>query len=135
MRAVAIRPGQARSAHLADLPRPGRAEEQYLVRVLEVGTDGTDNELDSGTYGEALPESDLLVLGHESLGDIAEECPGVECFARGDLVVATGRRPCPEQCLHCRNGEYDRRIREALDQNAEAGLKAVIEVAPGGARA
>jgi threonine dehydrogenase-like Zn-dependent dehydrogenase len=107
MRAIAIRPGQEKSAHVTELPPVERRDDQYLVRVLEVGIDGTDNELDSGEYGEAPPGNEVLVIGHESLGEIAEECPGVERFRKGDLVVATVRRPCPERCLHCRNGEYD----------------------------
>jgi threonine dehydrogenase-like Zn-dependent dehydrogenase len=107
MKAVAIHVGTHDSAHAVELPRLRRQPGEYLVRVLEVGVDGTDRELDAGEYGQAPPEEDLLVIGHESLGEIAEECPGESGFKKGDLVVATVRRPCPERCLNCRNGEYD----------------------------
>lgn len=107
MRAVAIRPGAPRSAHLMELPRPHPTPEQYLVQVLEVGIDGTDRELDAGEHGEAPPGEDRLVLGHEALGRIAAECSGDVYCREGELVVPTVRRPCPERCLNCRNGEPD----------------------------
>jgi threonine dehydrogenase-like Zn-dependent dehydrogenase len=107
MRAVVVNPDQKRSARLLDVPCPQRQPEEYLVRVLEVGIDGTDREIDAGLHGAAPPGEDKLVIGHESLGEVIEPCPGDEGFSRGDLVVATVRRPCPQRCLNCRNGEYD----------------------------
>jgi threonine dehydrogenase-like Zn-dependent dehydrogenase len=107
MRAVAIRPGEAKSAHPTEMPRPVCQTGEYLVRILEVGIDGTDREPDSGEYGEGPPGEDLLVIGHEAFGVVVDECRGVEYDREGDLVVPTVRRPCPERCLNCRNGEYD----------------------------
>lgn len=107
MRAVVVTPGEKNSGCLKDLPMPDRARGSYLVRVIEVGIDGTDREIDAGLYGEPPAGEQQLVLGHESLGEVVEECEGVSCFQPGDLVVATVRRPCPERCLNCRNGEYD----------------------------
>ncbi len=107
MRAIVVTPGTPRSARLVELPQPERGPGEVLVRVLECGIDGTDREIDAGAYGEAPTGEDRLVLGHESLGEVVETCPGVECPARGDLVVPTVRRPCPQRCFNCRNGEFD----------------------------
>ena len=63
---VAVRPGRSRSAELVELPRPRCREGEALVRMLEVGIDGTDRELDAAAYGEAPPGEDLLVIGHEA---------------------------------------------------------------------
>ena len=54
MKAIAVLPGKPNSAHLAELPKP-RLEEipggsGVLVRVLRVGLDGTDREIDAGEY-------------------------------------------------------------------------------------
>jgi threonine dehydrogenase-like Zn-dependent dehydrogenase len=89
-----------------DVPTPERQREEYLVRVVEVGVDGTDREINEGLYGSAPPGEDHLIIGHESLGEIVE-CADETCFQRGSLVVGTVRRPDPQLCLNCRNGEYD----------------------------
>ena len=97
MQAVAVVPGRPGSAHLTTLPRP-RVEEipggrGVLVRVLRVGVDGTDKEINAAEYGAAPPGEDVLVIGHESLGSVVQVGPMVTEFAPGDLVVATVRRP------------------------------------------
>lgn len=97
MIAIGITPGKAHAARLLDLPTPvvdevpgGRG---VLVRVLEVGVDGTDRELYLGEYGEAPEGDDYFILGHESLGVVSEIGPAVSEFSPGDYVVATVRRP------------------------------------------
>ena len=107
MRAIAVKPGQKGSARVLEMPCPQRERDEYLVRVLEVGIDGTDREIDGGLYGSAPPGEDLLIIGHEALGEVVEECPGESAFPQGGLVVGTVRRPDPERCPNCRNGEYD----------------------------
>jgi threonine dehydrogenase-like Zn-dependent dehydrogenase len=107
MRAVSMTPRSKGSAHVADLAPPDCAAGECLVRVLEVGIDGTDREIDAGEYGEAPPGEDALILGHESVGEITKIGAGAEGLREGDLVVATVRRPCPERCVNCRNGAYD----------------------------
>lgn len=72
VKAVAGVPGKPGSAHLVELPMP-RVEDRHdgrgvLVKVLRVGLDGTDMEINTGLYGAAPPGQDFLVLGHESLG-------------------------------------------------------------------
>lgn len=76
-----------------------------LVKVLRVGVDGTDKEIDAAEYGAAPPGFDFLVLGHESLGRVEQVGPSVSSLVPGDLVVATVRRP--GSSLYDRIGTYD----------------------------
>jgi glucose 1-dehydrogenase len=64
-----------------------------LVRVLRVGVDGTDKEINAAEYGKAPPGDDYLILGHESFGVVEAVAPGVTELVPGDCVVATVRRP------------------------------------------
>ena len=96
MKAVAVFPGKADTAHLAEIPEP-RLEDTpggrgVLVRVLRVGLDGTDKEINAGEYGAAPDGFDFLVLGHESFGVVEEVGRSVTELAPGDFVVAQVRR-------------------------------------------
>ena len=97
MKAVAVRPGQPGSTHLAELPAPSLAEVEgghgVLARVLRVGVDATDREIDAGEYGVAPEGFDFLVLGHESLCRVEQVGPAVSGLAPGDHVVFMVRRP------------------------------------------
>ncbi len=57
MKALGITPRQPHTARLVDLPTPTLDEvpngRGVLVRVLQVGVDGTDKELHLGEYGAA----------------------------------------------------------------------------------
>jgi threonine dehydrogenase-like Zn-dependent dehydrogenase len=64
-----------------------------LVKVLKVGVDATDREINDGLYGKAPPGDDYLILGHESFGVVQEIGPAVTSVAPGDYVTATVRRP------------------------------------------
>lgn len=97
MKAVAVFPGKPNSIHLAELPMPkvndildGRG---VLVKVLRVGVDGTDKEINAAEYGAAPDGYDFLVTGHESFGQVVEVGPNVRSVTSGDYVVATVRRP------------------------------------------
>jgi threonine dehydrogenase-like Zn-dependent dehydrogenase len=97
VKAVAVFPGKPNSAHLAQLDKPsldsvpnGRG---VLVRVLRVGIDGTDKEINAAEYGAAPPGYDFLVTGHEGFGQVEAVGPNVTEFTPGDYVVATVRRP------------------------------------------
>ncbi len=105
MQAVAVTPGVPRSARRLQLPRPPLEPGALRTRVLEVGIDGTDSEIDAGKYGAAPRGSNLLVIGHEALGRVEEVGANVGGFQPGDLVVATVRRP--DDCPNCRAGESD----------------------------
>jgi threonine dehydrogenase-like Zn-dependent dehydrogenase len=97
MKAVAVYPGKANSIHLAELAMPsvddvsgGRG---VLVKVLRVGVDGTDKEINAAEYGQAPEGYDFLVTGHESFGRVVAVGANVHEVAVGDYVVATVRRP------------------------------------------
>ncbi|MFN9197374.1 MAG: alcohol dehydrogenase catalytic domain-containing protein, partial [Planctomycetaceae bacterium] len=97
MKAVAVHPGQPNSVHLAELTKPaihqipqGRG---VLVKVLKVGVDATDREINDALYGNAPPGYNFLVLGHESFGIVEEVGPAVKHVKPGDYVTCTVRRP------------------------------------------
>jgi threonine dehydrogenase-like Zn-dependent dehydrogenase len=96
MKAVAVFPGKPGSAHLTDIPSPTVSDipdgRGVLVRILRVGLDGTDREINAAEYGTAPDGSDFLVIGHESFGVVEEVGPAVTEFAPGDYVVARVRR-------------------------------------------
>ncbi|PYS55077.1 MAG: glucose dehydrogenase [Acidobacteria bacterium] len=97
MKAIAVRPGSPGSVHLAELAKPSLEDvpsgRGVLVKVLRVGVDGTDKEINAAEYGAAPPGYDFLVLGHESLGRVEAVGPAVTELQPGDYVVATVRRP------------------------------------------
>lgn len=97
MKAMGITPRQAHTAHLVELPMPSLDEipngRGVLVKILQVGVDGTDKELHLGEYGGAPPGYDFLVTGHESFGRVVQVGANVNEFKPGDYVVATVRRP------------------------------------------
>jgi threonine dehydrogenase-like Zn-dependent dehydrogenase len=97
MKAIAVLPGKPNSVHLADLPKPAVTDvpdgRGVLVKVLRVGVDGTDKEINAAEYGAAPPGYDFLVLGHEGFGRVEAVGPRVTEVQPGDYVVATVRRP------------------------------------------
>ncbi len=98
MRAIAVTPGEAGSIHLEDVPKPSVGEvpegRGVLVRVLRVGVDGTDKEINAAEYGAAPPGQDFLIIGHENFGVVEEVGPKVPDTIRpGTYVVASVRRP------------------------------------------
>src|ERR687887_1073045 len=98
MKAIAVHPGKPGSIHLEDVPKPtldqipdGRG---VLVKVLRVGVDGTDKEINAAEYGAAPPGADFLVIGHENFGRVVEVGPNVpDTITPGTYVVASVRRP------------------------------------------
>ena len=106
MRALTVKPLQANSAAIEDVPEPADTDGSVLVQTLAVGVCGTDIEIVSGDYGWAPPGRERLVLGHESLGRVLE-APSGAGVAVGDLVVAFVRRPDPVPCYSCAVGEWD----------------------------
>ncbi|MEZ6118006.1 MAG: glucose 1-dehydrogenase [Pirellulaceae bacterium] len=109
MKAVAVHPGTPNSVHLEDIPMPtldsipnGRG---VLVKVLKVGVDATDREINDALYGNAPPGDNYLVIGHESFGIVPEVGPNVRTIKPGDYVTATVRRPGGS--IYDRIGTYD----------------------------
>jgi threonine dehydrogenase-like Zn-dependent dehydrogenase len=97
MKALAVTPGVPNSLRLIDVPKPsiddvpgGRG---VLVRVLRVGVDGTDKEINAAEYGQAPAGDDFLITGHEGFGQVEAVGAHVTEVVPGDFVVATVRRP------------------------------------------
>ncbi len=109
MKAIAVFPGKPNSVHLTELPKPSLGEipngRGVLVKVLRVGVDGTDKEINAAEYGAAPAGCDFLVTGHESFGQVEAVGPNVTEFRPGDYVVATVRRPGIS--LYDKIGTYD----------------------------
>src|SRR6266699_6732927 len=98
MKAIAVCPGKQNSMHLEDVPMPKVTDipngNGVLVKVIRVGVDGTDKEINAAEYGAAPPGDEYLVTGHESFGQVVEVGPNVPDTIRpGTFVVASVRRP------------------------------------------
>jgi len=92
-----VRPGKANSVHLAELEKPSLSDvaggRGVLVKVLRVGVDGTDREINAAEYGAAPDGYDFLVVGHEGFGQVEAVGEHVSFLRPGDFVVSTVRRP------------------------------------------
>ena len=105
MKAVAVLPGKPNSIHLRDIPVPRLTDQPHphvcripegravLVKVLQVGVDATDREINEALYGNAPPGGEHLVIGHESFGRVVEVGAKVTEVKPGDHVSCTVRRP------------------------------------------
>src|SRR5204862_3101748 len=97
MKAIAVVPGRPNSVHLAELAKPSVSDvpngRGVLVRVLRVGVDGTDKEINAAEYGAAPDGYNFLFIGHEGFGQVEGVGPHVTFLRPGDFVVATVRRP------------------------------------------
>ena len=97
MKAVAVIPGRPHSVHLTDTPMPklddvpgGRG---VLVKVLQIGVDATDREINEALYGNPPAGFEYLIIGHESFGEVVAVGEQVKNLKPGDLVSCTVRRP------------------------------------------
>ena len=97
MKAIAVRPGTPDSLHIQEINKPkldsipnGRG---VLVKVLQVGVDATDQEINEALYGNAPTGDDFLVIGHEVFGLVEEVGCNVNHVQPGDFVSCTVRRP------------------------------------------
>ncbi len=109
MKAIAVRPGTPNSVHERDIPMPSIDKipdgKGILVKVLKVGVDATDREINDALYGNPPPGDDYLVLGHESFGIVKEVGANVRNIKVGDYVTATVRRPGGS--IYDKIGTYD----------------------------
>ena len=97
MKALAVIPGKPNTIHLREVPKP-RVEDVpegrgVLIKILNVGVDGTDKEINAAEYGAAPSGDDYLIIGHESFGRVESVGPNVAEFRPGDYVSLTVRRP------------------------------------------
>src|SRR2546430_2749705 len=98
MKAIAVYPGKPNSMHLEEIPMPEVTDiphgQGVLVKVLRVGVDGTDKEINAAEYGMAPEGYNFLITGHENFGQVMEVGPNVPDTIRpGTYVVASVRRP------------------------------------------
>jgi threonine dehydrogenase-like Zn-dependent dehydrogenase len=109
IKAIAVIPGKPNTIHLREVPKPavfdvpnGRG---VLVKILRVGVDGTDKEINAAEYGAAPNGDDFLIIGHESFGRVEAVGPNVSEFKAGDYVALTVRRP--GSSVYDQVGTYD----------------------------
>ncbi|MCG6155322.1 glucose 1-dehydrogenase [Rubinisphaera margarita] len=97
MKAIAVHPGKAHTMHLRDIDKPSISDipngRGVLVKVLQVGVDATDMEINEALYGAAPAGDDYLVIGHEAFGIVEEVGSSVTHVQPGDYVACTVRRP------------------------------------------
>ena len=105
MKAIIFSPKGKKDLELSERNKPEISQNEVLVKVKEVGLDGTDKEIIQGDAGEIPEDKDGLIIGHECLGEVVKTGGNVENFESGDLVVPTVRRP--DDCINCQEGEYD----------------------------
>jgi glucose 1-dehydrogenase len=109
MQALAVIPGKANTLHLREVPAPKLSDipngRGVLIKILSVGVDGTDKEINAAEYGAAPPGDDYLIIGHESFGVVESVGPNVTEFRPGDYVSLTVRRP--GSSLYDAIGTYD----------------------------
>src|SRR5215813_10450200 len=95
MKALAVIPGKPNTIHLREVSKP-RLEDVpegrgVLIKILNVGVDGTDKEINAAEYGAPPSGDDYLIIGHESFGRVESVAPNVVEFRPGDYVSLTVR--------------------------------------------
>ena len=109
MKAVAVTPGKPNTIHLREVPKPCLEEvpngRGVLIKILRVGVDGTDKEINTAEYGTAPAGDDYLIVGHESFGRVEAVGVNVTEFKLGDYVALTVRRP--GSSIYDQIGTYD----------------------------
>jgi len=117
VKALAVTPLVKNSLRLID---HSLKETDVIVKVLETGVCRTDKEIIMGLYGEAPPDSNYLIIGHECLGVVVR---GSKILKEGDYVVRMVRRPCYDnRCDNCLEGNQDMC---SSGNYTEAGIKGV----------
>ena len=106
-----------------DVPIPEiKQPDEVLVRVKQVGLDGTDFNMVRYGLQDPAEDRDGIVMGHEMVGVVEKTGSAVTSLAPGDVVVMTVRRGCGicHPCLHnqsdmCMTGLYTERGIHRLD--------------------
>jgi threonine dehydrogenase-like Zn-dependent dehydrogenase len=108
MKAIAVTPSK-KKVSIINQPEPKVSSPfDVKLRMLEAGVCGTDKEICAFEYGTPPANSEELVIGHESLGEVVEVGPKATRVKLGDLVVPMVRRPCPhDDCVACRSDRQD----------------------------
>lgn len=124
--AIVVTPGTKGTARVQAVPVGELGAGQLLLRVLEVGICGTDQEINEGLYG-APPEGEAyLIPGHESVTEVVGIGRGVSGWLPGDLAVPVVRRPCPEMCAACARGRWDMCLTGNFRERGISGLHGML---------
>ena len=83
MRAIAITPLKAKTAQIVEIPRPTASAGGALVRIIEIGIDGTDAVLFQLRIGGQAARHVDETFPHEC------GCIGQETTGAGGLAVAS----------------------------------------------
>lgn len=89
--------------HAFEIPMPEiRQPDEVLIRVKEVGLDGTDFNALKYNLQDIAEDRNEMAMGHEMVGVVEEVGPAVKSVRRGDTVTVTVRRGCDHchPCLH-----------------------------------
>ncbi|MCY3775911.1 MAG: galactitol-1-phosphate 5-dehydrogenase, partial [Candidatus Aminicenantes bacterium] len=101
---------QYKKLDLLDVPSPGAAPDEVLVRVRSCGICGSDVHGYDGSSGRRIPP---VIMGHEASGVVAEVGAAVRAFDPGDRVTFDSMICC-RSCIFCRAGRpnlcEDRRV-------------------------
>ena len=103
--------------HAFELPTPEiKQTDEVLVRVKEVGVDGTDYNIVRHNLQDIAEGRNEIVMGHEVVGVVVAVGKEVKSVIPDDVVVMTVRRGCGicQPCLHnqsdmCMTGLYTER--------------------------
>lgn len=90
-----------------EIPRPEiKQPDEVLVRMKEVGLDGTDYEIVKNNSPDIAEGRDRIVLAHEGVGVVESVGSAVKSVVPGDIVALTVRRGCG-QCQPCLHNQSD----------------------------
>ena len=94
--------------HSFEMPMPEIVQDDdVLVRVEQVGLDGTDFNIVRMNLQDMAPGQETMTLGHEMVGKVEKIGSGVKTLSPGDVVTMTARRGCG-QCHPCEHNQSDR---------------------------
>src|SRR4030065_109368 len=92
MQAVGMLRGKP-GVHSFDIPTPEiQQPDEVLIRIKEVGLDGTDFNMVRYGLQDIAEGRDEIVMGHEGVGVVESVGSEVRALSPGDIVAITVRR-------------------------------------------
>lgn len=98
---IKTKPGPG-NVELVDVPVPGIAETEVLIKVRAMGICGSDILIIDGDMDANVP----IILGHEFSGEIVEKGSKVTHFSIGDRVASELSIQSCRWCVDCRRGDF-----------------------------